>query len=523
MTFYTKITIDGTDVSTNVLSYEVEDTIKNNATTGEIILALDAYDSIDVTANMSVVITRGSVTSTDSTIFQGSINEITKEAGSIICNIVDKINTLQVRTVNTSYDKNIDSQAGVISAIAQDLIETHAGLTASVENTGTVNVIEKFICRHDIIFERLKRLAELVDYQIYYNPSTDTIHFESKGKTSYDTTLLVNNNSNVVNVPRWLYNNDEIANFIRIGGASDTIETTQTFSGDDAETEFTLTKEPFSVKVFIGGTLKTGGVVGSSETYDYYIDTLNKKIIFLSAPAAGSDNIEVRYSYKEARLILVKDDDSIASFGKKELTKNYDDIEDVEDARERGMKLLSKRKNPFVSTSLDVAGAENLTAGMKVTVNDTYSSENRTLTVKKVLWQYPAEIIEVDVGDEDFDETVLMTNINERLRRLERESMRTTDIVDQTFLLNRSINYGRRYAKLNKKSIDDTTFLIWDHPSQGNWDEEKWGNDADSPFGTETTERLIWPNNVYIERFKDETFNGSGTGVWNTTSKRLEL
>ncbi|MFW5889468.1 MAG: hypothetical protein ACOCUD_03710 [Bacillota bacterium] len=64
---------------------------------------------------------------------------------------------------------------------------------------------------------------------------------------------------------------------------------TETFDGDDLETEFTMTD---NTTCFY--TVKIGGVA-QIPYYHFDIDYVNKKIKFKTAPETGSDNIEIKY------------------------------------------------------------------------------------------------------------------------------------------------------------------------------------------------------------------------------------
>mgnify|MGYP001206374823 CR=1 FL=1 len=521
LSLLTKVTIDGTDVTSYLTNdgYEVVDSIKNEASTGSISFNNKVFSNISLTTSMTVVVTRGFTTSTDHTIFKGYTTNITKDMGVIGVECMDKLWLLNRNTKNQTFDKTIDTEAGVTSAIAETLIED-VGLTASVETTTTV--LDKFVCKDDIVLERVLTLAKIDNFYLYYNPSEDVVHWESKGYTTYPTTLIVG--THIVEVPVWEYNYEDMANWVKINGATQEVEDTMTFSGDGVTDDFLLDYEPESVKVFVGGTLQTGGVVGSSSSYDYYVDKSRKKIIFVSGsiPGVGVDNIEVRYSYLIPRSVIMKDDDSIAAYGTYKLVKEFKDIESVDDAESRAVKILDRRKNPQVSTKLKIVGVSGLTAGMNIIVEDDINNEYRTVLVKRVRYKYPGGYDEVEAGDEVLTDEEIIGNVNERLRRIERERLRDSEIVNTILNFNRIFNPKRRYIKLTKKEIDDNTCLIWKHPTQGLWGSFNWCSD---PFGSSTTEIVVWPSMNYIETFKTSDFDGesdgAGSGTWDTTSKTL--
>lgn len=68
---------------------------------------------------------------------------------------------------------------------------------------------------------------------------------------------------------------------------------TQTFSGDDSTTEFTLVPTTGDTAQWIDSV--SISAVSKSKWQDYYIDLQNQKIIFTTAPAADSNNISVTF------------------------------------------------------------------------------------------------------------------------------------------------------------------------------------------------------------------------------------
>ena len=62
--------------------------------------------------------------------------------------------------------------------------------------------------------------------------------------------------------------------------------------------------------------------------------------------------------------------------------------------------------------------------------------------------------------------------------------------------------------------LNQTRYAKWGAPN-------KWGP---AVFAPDAIIRIEWPNQTYIEKFKDTDFDsGTGTGVWDTTSKTLTL
>lgn len=75
----------------------------------------------------------------------------------------------------------------------------------------------------------------------------------------------------------------------------DTTTNTETFSGDGSTTEFSLSV-PAGNHLSAITSLQVGGSA-VDKWKDYDIDLQNKKVTFDTAPATGTDNIEITYKY----------------------------------------------------------------------------------------------------------------------------------------------------------------------------------------------------------------------------------
>lgn len=90
--------------------------------------------------------------------------------------------------------------------------------------------------------------------------------------------------------------------------------TTDTFSGDASETEFTIT--PTSGVMRNVREIQLSSVVQSYGA-DYVIDYKNSKVVFITPPPSGTDNISIEYDYGTSDKIFTdypRDDLSIESY-----------------------------------------------------------------------------------------------------------------------------------------------------------------------------------------------------------------
>jgi hypothetical protein len=526
----TYVTIAGTDVSTRIFGWKFIDTFGNEIPDAHIVTSKNVISDLTISQGDEVIIKRGATTGQEENVFKGNVDTIVKSGPTYIIKCKDKLIQLVRRDVNTSFDKDIDTEAGVGSEIANTLITSASfgGLStnsgATVQSTGTTILLEKFVCRKTDIFERVKTIADIYDYQIYYNYDDDYVYFEPTGYQTNANALTVG--SNVSNLPDWEYDNTQLINQIRVEGAEalvQTIETQQLAAagvGDYNVTDFLLANSPFSVEVFVDtasdpaetiAKLQTGGVPDSTETYDYSVDEQNKKIVWNTIPTA-THYAKVKYSYPAPIPVVRKKTTSIDTYGLSATTKHFLDIRTIEDAANRGNLYLQTYAEPFIRTKLHVPSISNsYKVGEKVTVIDAVNDENRELTINKIVKTFPHKHDIIHVGNKEYAIAEYNRLTLDRIKRLEEELSKNDDILIQLVDLDRTIKPRRRYFKLQKEIIADPLSLVWDHVTQGQWNDgganlEEWGGNA---FGSTSVVKILQGNMVYEEYAYDDDFKDS--------------
>ena len=425
MTFQTKITVDGIDITNYVLKYKVVDTVKD-ITPANISLSKEVLSLISLEKDQELIITRGNITATDTTIFRGNVSRINKKQGLSISIIAfDKLWLLSRQIITISCDKNTDTEGGKISAIASDLI-TRGGLTPDVEDSGSNFLIDKYIIRNDSILDHLKELADYIDYWVYYDPDENKVFFRSRGFETFNETLEVG--QNLLDVPVWEYDYSKIANDVTLTGDRQEIETTETFA--TGSTIITLNSKPESVKVYDdnGATLLSGGVDGQSGTFNYTVDKENKQVIL---QAASSGTVEVRYSRKEPIKVRKKNVESISSYGTYALQKTIDTIQTTNDAEIKVTEILNKFSDPDVNAEkIRVSGLYGGKAGQNVQIVDAVNNENRVVNIRRYVYHYPINVDFIDVDDEPlYSDYILKNAFRRRIERLERRNEAAGDLI----------------------------------------------------------------------------------------------
>jgi len=477
----TEVKIDGNDVTDETLTWEVKSAFGETITEAEIQLTSDVANAPE--NGNTITIKRGESDATEEFVFDGYADEIIKSNVGYIVKARDKLLDLIKNEVTYSYDKNIDASAGKISDIFKDLINTYGGgvLVAddtSVQDSGTIYILDKFICNHEEVFKKCQELAELLDWQFYYKQSDGKVYFEPKGFLGQNGTLTVG--TDLEEGLHWVYDAIDLANDITIFGATQEIETTESgqldvtsgfTSGDGGYA--TLTYQPESVKVYADvsnppTTLRNGGVPEATETYDYYVDKENKQIIFETSGGYDWDTnhyIEIRYSHKRPIPVTGTNEFSVATYGKHTKTFFFENLRTVNDGELKITQLLNKYSIPFVSVEAKPLTRYNLIVGETVRIIDDSVSEDRILLVNKIIKQYPHTGDILKLGDKTWKTADWQTEVMDRIIELEKELGKTTDYLVHVITLQHELDFGKYSIILSKRTIGDA--FILNHPVNG--------------------------------------------------------
>ena len=538
----TYVTINSINVTSKVVTWQTKDTFGNEIPDMVINLSKAVNSLLTIENGQEVVVKRGLTTGQEQNIFKGRVDTIGKENALIIVKCKDELIQLVKADVNTSFDKNVDSEVGVGSAIANTLItdsrygnmSTNSG--ATVQSSGAVILLEKFVCRKTDVFERVKTIAAIYDFQIYYNYDDDYVYFEPTGYQSNFNSLIVG--TNVSNLPKWEFDNTQLINQIRVEGAESLVQTVeiQTIAAGTNynQTDFLLKNSPQSVKVFYENAadpaetvanLKIGGTVSATATFDYSIDEQNNKIVWNTSqftPTIGFE-VKVKYGYPSPIPVIRKRQTSIDSYGFSATTKHFPDIRTVEDAMNRGDLWLNTYSVPFVRTFLHVPSILNdYRPGQSVTVVDSINDENRQLNINKIVKSFPHKYDVISVGNQEYAISEYNRLTLDKIKRLEEELSKNDDILIQVLDLNRTFKPRRRYFKLNKDVITLADSFILGHPSGGVFGTNKLGVTYAS---SNVVKKLIQGNMTYEEYAYDTDFHDAvnSTATFSTVTHDISF
>ena len=526
----TQVILNGVAIpTTTLMSWSQEETFEQAVRYIEIVVTRSIETLIPaIRPGYTCTVTRGLVTATDQNVFDGYIDRIDKSGATWTIFAKDKMVDLVRANVRYSFDGvAFPTTEAKGSDIAKTLIEQWGGMTATVIDTGTSLTLKKFICNDTDVFSRIQVLCDIYDYQLYYDPTDGTVHFEPKGYIPAIIPIIAGGSfNNVSNVPKWIMDNSQCVNKLIVKGAVQEVDDERFFNGTATALQvFLLPKKPIAVQVweYVGAVwvLKTPGVSGSTTgAYDYEIDKEEKTIKATAfwSPAIGINNIRVNYSNSIPVPIQVNDPISIGKYGEYQAVKHFSDIVSVDDAERRGLGWLSHYAEPFAITMVKPMRLIDFEAGQVVTITDNHNGETRNMAINKIVKSWPYSGDEVNLGDKEFRLADWGNFTLERIRRLEEELQKNEELLVQLNQFPHTVTLYRRYT------IARTTPIVGDGFILGNINQGVLGTDKlGSPFGSAVAQRCVWPNQFYIETFMDIDFKGVGTAVWNTTARRVEL
>ena len=530
--------IDSIDVTSYVFAWKVDREFGEAISKCNLVLKNSVTDTglifDELNSAHTIEIWRGATTTTDTKIFKGESIKVVKDGVNIALECNDMFYQAVTSEVTKSFDKDIDTEAGVVSEIFSTLINDYALLTAdssSVQNSGTINVLKKFICNHAQVFERCEKLGELLDWQMYYNPVDDKIYFEEKGTPFNSEVLEVG--KNIISQPKWDIDNRQLCNKLTIIGGEEIVETTESgqigVTSGYTTSSIALSNTPYSVKVYCDAanpptTLKTGGN-DSVTTYDYSVDVENKKVVWNTDQftPGGSDYVEVRYSYKVPRPVLASNAASITTHGLKRKSFFKSELKDISDVGEYASKYILRYKDPFFSTNLHVLNVSDMYPGQTIRVIDSEQSISRTFLINKLTMSYPYKYDNVIISDKKLRTSSWGAKTSDRIGRLEEELGRSQDILTHLIDFSRSFKYKRRYMRMQKKTYPNpsTDVFILGNSLYGVLGTNKLGDSTGVAYADV---RVTQGQNKYIELFYDDTFEASATtATWNTGNQRIDF
>lgn len=508
----TLVKINNIDVAASLLSWDQNPTLGDKVKTVAIELSRNVYSLVPELetspTGLTVTVQRGELVNTEQWIFRGTVLKRDSLGDRIFLRCNDKLFQAVQGNITKTFNSNIDIEAGKISEIFKTLATT-ANLetdTSSVQDSGTILILETFICNNADIFERQQRLAEWLDWQLYYDSTDDKEHFEPKGTRAGTDTLQIG--VNVLNRPRWRRDGESLVKKAKLFGGPVQTGTTNSFTATASQTVFDLSEIATDVRVTVDGVEKLGGLEGQSITADYFFDSVDRTITFVT-PMTGGESVVAAVSFLSP--LAIEAENPITSGA--EIRIDKEDIVKVIDAENYLNTFMARYAVDFLSTTLQVTRVIDLEVGQTVTVVDNNEGINQTFIITRIRKRFPYAFDEVEVNTEPLQIEEWQISVEDRIRRIEEKLSQEETLVIHLRTGNRSVKLGRQFAKFEKRDISGDT-LIYGNQTFGTWGTQKWG---DTFPGTDELQQLVQGANTYIEDFLDEDFKDAGTATWTNT------
>ncbi len=511
-----------------LINWEYERTIERGISELDMIVLQATNDTVSLVVGQTVSIWTGFTTSTDTKIFEGFISDFNPDGGLIRITCRDKMWDLVRKIVNNVY-LDTGAQAGQVSAIAKDLIETFGGLTSDEQATGTATgqTIAEFRCDQTDIYERTMALSKAVQFQLFYDAANDTVHFEPRGFNASGVTLTVG--TEIIGLPKWTTDTSQLVNDLRVDGAvhetslrfptsgTGKIETTANFENEAITLPFT----PESAKLTIDSndpptTIREGGGEDSSTSNFWFMDKENKKIKPATSTTFDTDDFAfVDYTWLAPAPVHQINQSSIDTYGTFEKEITLTDIQTIIDAEARTAQILDRFSTPFLVGEILVKSVStiSLNVGDTVTIVDSLSKPNinQDLIITKQIIKYPGSNQELTVGDEALRMKDWQFNVEERLKRLEEQFLMNQDLLQELFDFRNNLVIQPRYRQIFTEEASGTNIFILGHPTFGVLGTNKLGAGG---LGAETDHFIQQFEDSYTEDFIDADFedtNGTAT------------
>ena len=427
----TLVKFNNVDVTEYIKNFNVTRPNKNKPATCNITFSKEINTVTTISSNTEIEIWRnlsGAITDPDDKIFHGYIETFDITSSTRKAYAEDKLTLCKRASLNIVY-LDTDPQAGKISSIFEDIVETQVGgLTANVTDTGTTLILERFRCLRTDALERMRKLAEAVDYQFYYDPVADEIVFEPNG---FSTNLNSITQNEAVGKINWKEDKTELCNNVTVFGGRQLVRTTESFSGDDVTTVFKLSRKPVDLEVQLGGTIQSVGVSGTG-TYDVDVDYETGNLTFATPPTTAVDNIVVDYSYSNPIIVKRTRPVSISKYGETQREFTYSDITTREDGLTRADKILDVISEPFKESDIKLncnrIKTFDIKVGQKINIIDTINSIDDYFLILEYTYTYPATYDTIKIGDEEVRFEEITFDILDRIKRIEETQSGETDL-----------------------------------------------------------------------------------------------
>ena len=365
--------------------------------------------------------------------------------------------------------------------MVENLITNKTNLTYQTDSGASGITLKQYVADGKLI-DILKDLASMTN-RIFYTTGSKLLVFDDVNFNDLD---LVLQHGKSVTISEDGFDDTEIVNDLTILGQNLQYTTKDTFSGNNNTTSFLLTNNPVVVKVEVGGAEKTPEI-------DYELDTMNRTVIFTTAPATGSNNISINYTYEKPLYIRGTKQDSIDTYGIHAKKLNLPWIS----TREDGVRFVQAYLNRYkdISQKVKVTSGKlfnSLQENDIIHLTNTIKGIDGDFLIKSISWTYPKLETRIEVGEYYFDFFEYDKEIVAKIHDLESTVTRVKDVreyesPEEVIAIVNDIKIKLENFKLTESLSMTTTTNIYD----------KQNNTYSSGSVTTTFQPNLFQTNVF--------------------------
>ena len=310
-----------------------------------------------------------------------------------------------------------------INDIIDDLVTNYAP-TFTTTNVNAPVSVETITFNRVSVTEALQKLARLSNYSWYVDYNKD-IHFFEKNTEAAPFSISDTSANYIYDSLEVSEDISQLRNrvFIR-GGEAEGDARTEPFNGDGTKKFFKLSNKFSSLPtVTVGGVGKTVGVdfLDDEADFDVLWNFNETYIKFTSAPASGTNNVEVTGIPLYDILVQVEDTDSIATYGASEFARTDTTITSKQEAKDFAIAELEAYAAKISEGSFTTYNS-GLRSGQLITVNSTQRAVSEDFLIQRVSFS--------------------MVSKNVGMYRVELATLKTITLID--FLINQLRQSGEQ-------------------------------------------------------------------------------
>jgi hypothetical protein len=386
---------------------------------------------------------------------------------------------------NLNFDLDDTTNLIMIDEI-RNIPHTESDFTVSKVQTTNYYTDIKF--KNVTVFDCVRKICDIRPNTFdFYIDIDKVLNFGIFG--SIDSGETLQRGVNVLKSEFW-DDDTKLTNKVTVYGAKQQFNLTQTFSGDGTLKEFELQFEPITQTVIVGGTELQGYVQGMSPSqYGYRVDKENRLIIFTNAPANGTNNITVNFTYGVPIIVQRQDDTSITNYGLREEKIENEHLLTKLDVRIVAQEYIDTWKDPILNAKYTIRVNPNFDIGENVSVIDEKyfgDSTPRSFGVVSLKHTLIGGRAGTELSLTQITKSVEMylQDIFTRLTAIEEKDKGDRDV------LARLLDFSEDMAlsddpstrlDIRVRSIGGDV-LIWGNEYFGIWGVNKWGTSANTSF-----------------------------------------